>query len=505
MADRDYSKVGNVADPTGSGTAQSSFLENLEESAKNFGGNLVSAATHPLDTVSNIHDLVHGYVNKIPGASHITSGSDENKARQAAMADAMTKHFTERYGNLDKIKHTAYTDPVGFAADVSSVVAPFSGGVGVAGDVADAAGLTRTAATLGKVGDVGDAVAAYTNPLNLTKGATKVASMVADVAGASPDVVAAAGAPASTAAVNMARKLYATSLHPTRATAKQIAQLSETGLREGVGPADEAGLWNKIMGHADNVRTMVQQGAKQGLTIDPEQIRTGVADKLLPSAAAGGEPGESFGVQATPSADRARVNAALDDWTDQHFTPAQPATPGTPGTTLYGASGQPVQVGGTPGTPAVPAKPIPIPIDDANAIKSGTYKQLSRKAFGKSAAGAAEPVPVASEQAQLEIARGLRSQIGDELDKAGIPGIHGENAAEGRLLDLQPHIERNAATAAKGSVMNRATKGALVNHMLPRVAMGLYKAGKMDLPTLNYIVKQSAVGVGQQEDANANQ
>ena len=351
-----------------------------------------------------------------------------------------------------------------------------------------AAGLVRTASALGKTAEAGRVLSEVTNPLNAVKAVTKPASMAARVLGASPEVAAAIEHPAATGAVNLAKSLYTRALNPAGATTKQMGKLAETGLREGVGPADEAGLWRKVMGYDDKVKAMVAEGDKQGLMLDPEATRTAVSDKLLPSAAQGGAPGESFGVQAAPSADRARVQNVLDDWTNEHFTQAQPGTPPTV-SPIAGPQGQSIITG--PGTPPVPAKPIPIPIGEGNDIKSGTYKQLSKKAFGKSAAGATEPVPVASEQAQLEVARNLRKQIGDHLEAAGIGDVHGANAAEGDLLDLQPFVEKNAANAARSSASIKLTKGAFVNHMLPRVAMGLYKAGKMDRPTLNYIMKQA--------------
>src|SRR5579859_365195 len=470
--------------------ANGSFLTNLGHSAANFVGGVAGAVTSPLQTASSIHDVVNGYLNKIPG---IHANTPADKARQDAAADAMTKHFKDRYGSVDAIKKTAYEDPIGFAADLSSVLAPVAGIGGVAADAADIGGLARTAKALRAGAKVAQVGADVTNPLNVVGGATKTAGAVAKATGATPEVVAAITHPVSTGAVNFAKKIYAKAVNPVGATAKDINTLAETGLSEGIGPTNEGKLWNRIMGHADTVNKMVDEGASQGLTVDPEQVRTSVANKLLPNAAQGGEPGTSFGVQATPEADTSRVKNALQEWTDQHFIAATPGQPANPGTIVAGHNTpNPTYSGGTPAIPGTPERPIPIPIDQANAIKSGTYKQLSKKSFGKSAAGATEPVPVASEQAQLEIARDLRRQIGDQLSSAGIGDVHGANAAEGRLLDLQPYIEKNAANAARAGLMSQATKGALIDHMLPRVAMGLYKAGKMDLPTLNYIVRQGA-------------
>jgi hypothetical protein len=492
MADQWAAWLDDSKHPGDVSPKSSSFLDNLQNSASNFVGNVASAVTSPVQTVGSIYDVVNGYLDKIPG---VKANNLESAMKQQQMADAMTKHFKDRYGSVENIKKTAYEDPIGFAADLSSVLAPLSGVVGAAGEAADVAGLARTASALRTAAKVGTTGAEVTNPLNAAKLPLKGAATVAKVVGATPETVAAISNPVSTGAVNLAKRMYASSLNPVGATARDVSKLAETGLSEGVGPANEAKLWRRIMGHADTVRGMVDEGAAQGLTLDPSDTRANVAAKLLPDAASGGEPGTSFGVQATPAADTSRVENALKEWTDQHFIPATPGTPPQP-STILGPGGQPM--GMTPGTPATPERPIPIPIAEGNAIKSGTYQQLSKKSFGKSAAGATEPVPVASEQAQLEIARDLRRQIGDQLSGAGIGDIHGANAAEGNLLDLRPYVEKNAAAAARSGVIGKVGRDALVNKALPGVAMGLYKAGKMDLPTLQYILRQSATGVAQE-------
>lgn len=475
-----------------------SFIENLKNSARTFGGNLVSAASHPFDTATSMLDLATGYLNKVGLGT--TKG---NTPQQEAMVQAMNKHLSDRYGSVEKVKKTAYEDPVGFAADLSTVVAPFAGGAGLAAKGAEAAGLARTASVLGKTAEIGRTVSEVTNPLNAVKGVTRGVAKVAELAGAAPETVNAIAHPASTAAQAIAKRAYAAALNPVGANARRVGQLAQTGLEEGVGPSDEAGLWKKIMERSDQVKGMIDQGTQQGLTLDPAAARANVAAKLLPTAAQGGEAGESFGVQTLPESDQAEVAKGLDEWTRQHFTPATPGVPANPGTIVAGHNTpSPTYVGGTPAIPGTPEQPIPIPIAEGNAIKSGTYQRMTGKDFGQTSAGAPDPIAIAKKQTALELARDLRRQIGDQLEAGNIGDVHGANAAEGRLLDLQPYIEKNAANAARAGLLSKVTKGALIDHILPRVAMGLYKAGKMDAPTLNYILKQSAEGVAVQEQTN---
>lgn len=79
--------------------------------------------------------------------------------------------------------------------------------------------------------------------------------------------------------------------------------------------------------------------------------------------------------------------------------------------------------GGATGTPAPP-----LGAADAQAMKQGTYRVLSGK-FGEQGS--------ASVEAQKALARGLKEEIATQF-----PEIDKMNAAESRLLDLQPILER---------------------------------------------------------------
>jgi len=81
------------------------------------------------------------------------------------------------------------------------------------------------------------------------------------------------------------------------------------------------------------------------------------------------------------------------------------------------------------GTPAQPPTPAP-PMDaaKAQAMKQGTYTVLKGK-FGEQGSATVE--------AQKALARGLKEEIANQF-----PEISKLNAAEGKLLDLQPVLER---------------------------------------------------------------
>jgi len=88
---------------------------------------------HPIETATGIGQLAAGVAQYagVPG--------DQYKP----YAEAAGKAIMERYGSLEKAKQTFETDPVGFAADVSSVV---SGGAGLARGVG---ALPKAAARVG--------------------------------------------------------------------------------------------------------------------------------------------------------------------------------------------------------------------------------------------------------------------------------------------------------------------------------------------------------------------
>ena len=133
-------------------------LRNLPKSAVEFGSNLVTAITSPVQTVTAMGDILGGVMEPIT-PDFLYGGDSLARAKQArgGFADFMV----DRYGGYENLKRTVAEDPVGFLGDLSTI---FSGGAGVAGKT----GATTTAGALTKA-------ATYTNPLTPIAGAGKYA------------------------------------------------------------------------------------------------------------------------------------------------------------------------------------------------------------------------------------------------------------------------------------------------------------------------------------------
>jgi hypothetical protein len=157
-----------------SGPAKWSDLPgNILPSAGRFAGNLAQAVMHPVDTLSGAFDAAAGGLRNLApaGLRRAVDSVDTPEAQQAgvrasATADAVGQQLKQRYGNLGAARETLITDPVGAAADLSTV---FAGGAGLAGK----AGMAGTSnALLG--------ASKITNPLSVV---APVARGVGNVAG----------------------------------------------------------------------------------------------------------------------------------------------------------------------------------------------------------------------------------------------------------------------------------------------------------------------------------
>ena len=119
----------------------SQAVDNLMPSALNLAGDLANTVMHPIDTATGIYDLGSGVVSKIGGFDW----------EEEATADAVGKHYSDRYGSPSAIGNSISNDPVGVWADVAGAVGMLP-------------------AKLGKVGKVG-AIARGLDPANLVTNA----------------------------------------------------------------------------------------------------------------------------------------------------------------------------------------------------------------------------------------------------------------------------------------------------------------------------------------------
>lgn len=169
------------------GDVGSQAMRNLGPSARQFGEDIVYPFMHPIDTAKGLGNLGLGVAEKvIPG---------EQSHEQ--YADAMGKFFVDRYGGMENLKKTMAEDPVGFLADVSTVV---TGGAGLA-----AKGL----GTASKAGRVATAIA---HPVRqLGKGAAEVVGALGThTGGTSLRTAAAAGAKGGAASKAFRRAITGT-------------------------------------------------------------------------------------------------------------------------------------------------------------------------------------------------------------------------------------------------------------------------------------------------------
>jgi hypothetical protein len=130
-------------------------LANLPSSASSFYKGLVTAITNPVQTVSGVLDVGAGALQKLLPKDLVDmvnqiDNNPEAAKRAVDAANAVGGMFKDRYGSVEALKNTLATDPVGAAADLSTL---FTGGAGAVGRVAPTA--AKVMSTVGK----------YTNPV----------------------------------------------------------------------------------------------------------------------------------------------------------------------------------------------------------------------------------------------------------------------------------------------------------------------------------------------------
>ena len=183
-------------------------LANVGTSAQKFFGGVVEAVTSPLQTAKGVLDIGAGALqNALPkNVVNFVNQFDahpEAAAHAVKVANAVGGMFKERYGSIEGLKNTLATDPVGAAADISTL---FSGGAAVAARAAPGvAKVLNTAATV-------------TNPMTpVVAGITKAGAPVATAVGKT--VEAFKGELAPQKAAKIAREAAGPALEDIRAAA----------------------------------------------------------------------------------------------------------------------------------------------------------------------------------------------------------------------------------------------------------------------------------------------
>jgi hypothetical protein len=163
------------------------FVENAFSSAGNLIGGLANAAIHPIQTISNVANVAQG---TIENTSNLVGGTKFNDAT-TQMAGNVGTYFKNRYGGdsvssvLGNIANTAYTDPVGMALDVSTLldgVGVAIKGVGAISDISRASQISRAVDMIQGAkdllaGNVTESSAGMVGAMNATKDAGAVSKI----------------------------------------------------------------------------------------------------------------------------------------------------------------------------------------------------------------------------------------------------------------------------------------------------------------------------------------
>lgn len=200
----------------------------------------------------------------------------------------------------------------------------------------------------------------------------------------------------SGAVSSAARRMYQSALKPsTILGTSEVANVVDTGLKAAI-PVSEAGaekLSGLINDLSDKVKAQISGGAKAGATIDP----AAVAQRTQGLEA-------RFANQVNPDADLNAIRASRQEFIKNQVRSLPPGQEG-------------------------PVALRQIPVDEAQAMKQGTYQQLSSKAYGEMGSAVTE--------SQKALARGIKEEL-----EVQFPEIKGLNAQEGRYLNLDEVLQR---------------------------------------------------------------
>jgi len=102
-------------------------ISNIPASAKRFAGGLYEAVTSPIQTAKSVLDIGAGALQKVLPESAVNfinqfEGNPAAAARAVEAANAAGGFIKDRYGSYEGIKRTLAEDPVGAAADISTLL-----------------------------------------------------------------------------------------------------------------------------------------------------------------------------------------------------------------------------------------------------------------------------------------------------------------------------------------------------------------------------------------------
>jgi hypothetical protein len=237
---------------------------------------------------------------------------------------------------------------------------------------------------------------------------------------AAPELVK--GANLSLPAGTLPERMYQSALKPsTTLPTSQVKNIVQTGLENQI-PVSAEGVTklNGLIGDlGDKVKAQIQASSNTGATVNPFNVASRLSDTA-----------KKFATQVTPEAD---LNAVSDT-----------------------------------GNEFLRNNPNPIPAADAQALKQGTYQQLSSKAYGE--------LGSATVEAQKALARGLKEELENQF-----PEIKDLNAQQGQFINLDGALEKAVRRIDNHQLFGIGTPAMAIGGAAVGGAPGAAAAGIMKL------------------------
>lgn len=147
---------GGAAPSLGYGSMLAQAAYNAPGSVYGLGKDLATAVMNPIDTAQSVLDLGAGVLSYVLPDSMVEAlnnfeakywGNTENADRARRTADAVGKHYIEKYGSLENAKRAFASDPAAIVADASMVMG-LASKLPVVSQTAAGARLAETAAAI---------------------------------------------------------------------------------------------------------------------------------------------------------------------------------------------------------------------------------------------------------------------------------------------------------------------------------------------------------------------
>lgn len=359
------------------GKSATGFLKNTVSSAGRFVGDIADAVIHPGQTVEGVSGLLAGMAEKsgfkpIAGVPH------------AQNVDALVNLYKERYGGWDKFLNSLYTDPVGVAADFATLASGVGAGAKGVELAADAAKAGRVARAAGTVAKAADTVSLVTDPLRATK-------KLADVTGVSGLVTRGAEATSEALTKGALRGGF-----NVNTDAGDVAAAVET-MNKGNIPFSQKGIQDITQAIQDIQTQKFAVTGHSPARIDPKAVELRLD-----------EVANRRDWQVNPNADARQIEQLRKNFRQR-----------TGGAAITDAKGK--VIGYKQGKP--------IPADEAEALKEGTY--ASNK-YGSEA----PPHLQATAEGEKALARGLKEELERQL-----PELTGLNEQQSKFINLNGILE----------------------------------------------------------------